>query len=111
MQATHMGEPHKRLQQARELAGYETKADAANALGVPLGTYYGHENGSRGFDDDAARYAAFYRVNFEWLMTGKGEPRPKSLDAVVSALPPADQAEIRRYIEYIQARAAQKRTG
>ena len=70
-----MIEPHKRLQWARETAGYETPTDAARALGMREPTYLGHENGSRGFKAHADHYARKFRVNLEWLLTGRGVAR------------------------------------
>ena len=67
--------PHKRLQRARELAGFETASDAARSLGVREPTYLGHENGSRGFRSSAEKYARRYGVNLEWLLTGRGAER------------------------------------
>jgi phage repressor protein C with HTH and peptisase S24 domain len=64
---------HERLAEARRAAGYDTATDAAAALGVHAPTYLHHENGTRGFSRVADRYARFYRVNLEWLMTGRGE--------------------------------------
>ncbi len=70
-----MTEPFERLQKARAEAGYATAADAAEALGVNPTTYWGHENGSRGIGRAAQRYAAFFHVSLDWLLTGKGAPR------------------------------------
>lgn len=70
-----MTEPYERLQKARAEAGYATAADAAEALGANPATYWGHENGSRGIGRAAQRYAAFFRVSLDWLLTGKGTPR------------------------------------
>jgi hypothetical protein len=54
-------------------AGYESATDAAEALGVPYPTYAGHENGSSGFrSDKGLLYARRFKVNFEWLMSGRG---------------------------------------
>lgn len=61
-----------RLREARISAGFSTPTDAAEALSLPAPTYLGHENGSRGFKGNAARYADFFRVNVEWLLTGRG---------------------------------------
>lgn len=105
-----METPHERLQHARRLAGYDNATAAADALGVVRATYYGHENGSRGFLDDAARYAKFFKVSYEWLTTGRGEPEP-SIEARIRALAPDEQAEIARYIEYVENRKARKSTG
>lgn len=51
---------------------FATGADAARAMGQGVSTYLGHENASRGFVSEAARYADFYKVNLDWLVTGKG---------------------------------------
>jgi hypothetical protein len=70
---------HDRLQWARANAGYETPAEAAEALGMTgsrQSTYFGHENGSRGLARAGARYAEFFRVSYDWLMRGKGSPTP-----------------------------------
>lgn len=62
-----------RLREARKKRGYGSAAKAAEAIGVPYGTYSGHENGSRGIShEDVARYARFFRVPVEWLAFGKG---------------------------------------
>ena len=69
---------NERLTWARQnLTSYEKAADAARAIGLPVPTYSAHENGSRGITRDAGvRYADFFRVSVEWLLYGKGEPRP-----------------------------------
>lgn len=70
-----MNTPHERLQRARKEAGYESAADAADAMGAVPATYWGHENGSRGLGRAAERYATFFHVSLDWLLTGKGQPR------------------------------------
>lgn len=70
-----MSEPHERLQKAREEAGYATAAAAAAAMGVNSQTYHGHENGNRAFTRAAARYAAFFHVSLDWLVSNKGPAR------------------------------------
>jgi phage repressor protein C with HTH and peptisase S24 domain len=67
-----------RLTEARKRAGYASAAEAARALGVSLTTYAGHENGSRGFASKARRYAQFFRVDLNWLLTGRGDMRGRS---------------------------------
>lgn len=75
---------HQRLAWARQTAGFDSPTDAARAMGVPPPTYLGHENGSRGVSRDAAvKYAEKFKVSLEWLLTGKGVARGKSLTAVV----------------------------
>lgn len=106
-----MQQPYERLQRARELAGYENATDAADAMGVPRPTYLGHENGSRGFKGTAERYAKFFRVSFEWLMTGAGEPRPTSLDARVRAMSPEERRRIYEFIDFVESRSGLKQTG
>lgn len=103
--------PYERLQHARRLAEYEDATEAANAMGIAVPTYLGHENGSRGFKRNAERYAQFFRVSYEWLMTGKGEPRPSSLDARMRALPPEERRQLLEYFDFLENRAGLKRTG
>jgi len=63
--------PHERLQQARRQAGYATATSAAEAYGWPPSTYLGHENGSRGINQDAAqRYARAFGVSWSWILGG-----------------------------------------
>lgn len=72
-----------RLRAARSDAGYESAAQAARALGVPIPTYTSHENGIRGVPrEDVARYAVFFRVSVEWLLTGKHSVRTNSVPIV-----------------------------
>ena len=62
-------ELHQRLVAARKHAGFQTAAEAAEALGIPYQTYAGHENGNSGFRADKGdQYARRFKVRFEWLM-------------------------------------------
>jgi DNA-binding XRE family transcriptional regulator len=70
-----MTEAFERLQQARREAGYETATAAAEAMSVNPQTYHGHENGNRGIGRAAERYARFFHVSLDWLVTGRGQPR------------------------------------
>lgn len=82
----------ERLRQARLAHGKYPKAtEAARAMGVEEPTYLGHENGSRGFKGNASRYADFYRVNLEWLLTGRGTMRRAEASEAVPK-PPKDSA-------------------
>lgn len=64
-------EVHERLKAAREKM-FETAAEAAQALGVNYQTYAAHENGSRGLRRDAAmRYAKYFNISLEYLLTGR----------------------------------------
>ena len=64
-----------RLVKARKAAGYSSASSAARAMGAPVPTYIAHENPNnvRGLSRSADRYAAFFRVSLEWLLTGKGD--------------------------------------
>lgn len=73
----------KRLVRAREQAGYEKAADGARAVGVKEETYWGHENGNRGFKAKAPLYARRFKVGLEWLLTGKGEMAARSSSSPV----------------------------
>lgn len=64
-------EPHERLEEAREKAGFRSAREAAQQFGWGYSTYASHENGSRGLRLDAARkYARAFRVTPGWLLTG-----------------------------------------
>lgn len=65
-------EKFERLKQARKLK-YPTINSAAEALGIPKGTYGGHEAGTRDFgNEDARRYARAFGVLPTWLILGDG---------------------------------------
>ncbi len=67
-------ERNERLRWSRKRR-FETAAEAARFLGIPYGTYSGHENGSRGIkDDEIERYARSFRVSLPWLAYGHGSP-------------------------------------
>jgi len=103
---------HDRLQRARLMAGYEKATDAARVMQIAAPTYLAHENGSRGIRSDSGqRYAQFYRVSYEWLMTGKGEPRSLSLDARVRGMTPEEQRQVYEYVEFLESRKGLKPTG
>jgi len=96
-----MKEAHHRLQEARELAGYKTPTDAARALRIAQPTYLAHENGSRGFKAQAARYANFYRVDLRWLLTGVGAPRGNPIEITLSQLSEEKRRQAIEYIEFL----------
>lgn len=65
----------ERLVAARKAANYDTATQAALAMNVRPPTYLGHENGTTPITRAAERYARFFRVSLEWLLTGRGEMR------------------------------------
>jgi len=82
----------ERLAEARRKAGYAEAADAIQAFGWKPSTYYGHENGSRGFKADTAKqYAKAYGVSIEWLLYGTGGNTPIT---VPNGLPPPEGADL-----------------
>lgn len=66
--------PGDRLKEVR-LGRFADASEAARALGISIQTYHQHENGRRPITRAAERYAAFFRVSLDWLMTGRGEMR------------------------------------
>ena len=72
-------EKHDRLKHARLQAGFKTASEAAKALGVPYGTYAGHENGNRLIDESTLKfYAHELKTDLIWLAFGsliKGNSR------------------------------------
>ena len=81
-----MPDPAARLRRAREAAGYRSATDAAAALGVPVPSYTHHENGTRNLGRSVERYAKFFRVSLEWLLTGKGDMKAKDSRIVLPIL-------------------------
>lgn len=62
---------NERLREARIKAGFKSAADFARRIGVPYGTYSGHENGNRGIkNEDASLYAKKLKIPLSWLMFG-----------------------------------------
>lgn len=70
-----MESPADRLKKARTAAGYAHAVDAARAMDIKPTAYANHENGTRGLAREGVRYARFFRVNLDWLLTGRGEMR------------------------------------
>jgi phage repressor protein C with HTH and peptisase S24 domain len=63
--------PGERLRGARISANYASAAKAAEALGVGVSTYAGHENGQNDFNrEQAVFYARKFKVSPAWLMFG-----------------------------------------
>lgn len=76
--AWRMNGPEERLRIARIRAGFDTGKAAAEAMGVPVATYLGHENGSRGISAKrAGQYAKRFKVTEQWILYGVG-PAPGS---------------------------------
>lgn len=94
-----------RLKEARKASGYESAAEAADAMDLTYGTYAGHENGNRGVPLKAlSRYAVFFRVNLTWLAEGRGKMRGKEIDTpdVLDGLSPANRERVIEYIELLR---------
>lgn len=104
-----MESPVDRLWRAAQLAGYKSPGEIAEAMGAPYQTIVAHLNGSRSFKRQAERYAAFFKVDLTWLLTGRGMPRPDNLQGRILALSPDGQRTIREMIEFIEEREAQRR--
>lgn len=66
--------PAVRLCHARIRAGFNSKSDAARALGVSTSTYRAWENGQNGVSIWHARRAAeVFGIRWEWLLSGEGD--------------------------------------
>lgn len=65
-------EQSKRLQQARQAAGFRTAKEAAERFHWNYETYAQHENGNRGISRSAKRYARAFKVSEAWLLTNTG---------------------------------------
>lgn len=94
-----------RLKIARELAGYETAADAADALDIAYPTYSQHERSDRLPVEAGHRYADFFKVNFEWLMLGRGPMKRNQPDPLLDlylGLPPTKQEQAIEFLKFLQ---------
>lgn len=98
-----------RLREARQLAGYESATEAARAMGIPPPTYMAHENGTIGFARNAERYAAFFKVDLRWLMSGIGRAKGRPVEAEIADLPPEQQRQVFDYIEFLKNGARRKK--
>ncbi len=66
-----------RLRWARSRAGFEKATEAARSSEWVISTYLGHENGDRNPSRETAKkYARAFKVRWEWLLEGEGDPRP-----------------------------------
>jgi len=83
-----------RLRWARELRQFPSSRSAAQAFGWNENTYKAHEQGERGKEGLKTKYVEAYtrafKINAEWLMTGKGpaikgDERPEDLAAEFAA--------------------------
>ncbi len=81
-------EPYERLRIARKRR-FKTAREASEVLGIPYGTYTGHESGTRGFSEDIERYAKAFRVRPAWLAFEDG-PMEYGRDGGQTAAPVAD---------------------
>ncbi len=92
-------EPHERLREARQAAGFATAGEAAERFRWTTQTYRAHENGSRGFRPTAAKiYARAFKVSPQWLLYGTGDrtlqvPLVAEVGAGAEVLPINDHAE------------------
>jgi SOS-response transcriptional repressor LexA len=76
----------ERLIAARKAAGFETAKEAAVAMGIPYGTYSGHELGTRGIPRKMDVYARKFNVSLDWLARGVG-PGPEDKKAASTGIP------------------------
>ena len=92
-----------RLRQARQAAGFESPAEAAERFGWSKNTYKSNENGAAPYSFKKAKeYAAAFKVRAEWLYDASGEasaaaPKPTALTSAVVG-DPLNLAELREYI-------------
>ena len=99
-----MKHDYERLAHARQEAGYDSARSACEAFGWSYSTYAGHENGSRGFKRNADTYARAFRVNLDWLITGRGpmkgsDPDSAEIVDIWSRIPDASKGAARQMLE------------
>lgn len=100
-----MNDKAKRLAQARTSMNLKSKAAGARHVGVKYPTYAGHENPNAPTSFDAASaelYARKYRVNLEWLLTGRGQMRGEKVvpaEIEVAGLPIAGEIRAGHWLD------------
>lgn len=93
-----------RLKFARANAGYESAAEAADAMDIKEPTYQAHENGTRGITrKNLVRYAKFFHVNLDWLADNKGPVKGRAKD-LLEGLPPIAVEEVLTFIEFLRTK-------
>ncbi len=104
MQTALMATPiSERLKLARAKR-YSSPVEAAEALRMSYSTYAAHENGGRGFNRLVARYAQFFHVRTEWLLTGKGEMNRDPILEAIESLDEEGRARVLDFIEFQRAK-------
>lgn len=91
-----------RLRSARLAAGFESAADAAQRLGLAAHTYRHYERGDRHPPLDVLPdIARLYKVQLEWLLTGKGDSNGARAEVVNiwDHILPADQPTALRMLK------------
>ncbi len=84
--------------------------EAAKRAGMVYSTYMNHENGDRGGERHGEVYANAFRVNYLWLMTGKGPKRgPESGKSGEDLL--ADITKIVRQLEHLRSPKTKRKRG
>src|SRR5690242_7819762 len=77
----------ERVRLARRWCGLSRKALAAHVgVSSSAAAQWEHPSGTMPSVENLARLAAITRVSFEWLATGRGEPRGGDLDPPVAVL-------------------------
>lgn len=105
----HMTDPAERLRIARLRAGFATGKEAAESLGIPVATYLGHENGSRGISAKRAEvYSRRFKVPEQWLLYGVGpgpgteaQGQTAEIVNIVEHLPPLRREEALRILRIL----------
>jgi hypothetical protein len=69
---------------------------------MPIPTYVAHEGDHRGLARALGRYAAFYRVSFEWLANGREPMKPGQKDPISELLDHLDPQLHEQAIDYIR---------
>lgn len=92
-----------RLAEARRAAGHKTGTDAARAFGWTVSTYLGYENGDREPGKKMAqRICDAFRVDLNWLLTGRGSMRGDAEAWFRNYISGMDEASIKRMREVVE---------
>jgi len=72
---------------------------------VPVSTYNLHENSGRGIMRNAVRYALFFKVSLDWMITGRGAPRGRSeAERLIEELPTDALPQVVEFMKFVKER-------
>lgn len=102
----------ERIRDARIAAGFDTAGDGAARLGVEAARYRHWEADRREPPIDVlVQMARVYKVDLEWLASGKGETDSDraAINSIYDAMSPGERKTVRKMIEGLKPDAVNEK--